>query len=727
MNRKNKPFTFQKQQDGLGIITFDLPGEPVNKLSSWIIADLKEILELIYNDAEVKAIVLISGKADNFIVGADLKELGNLTTEKEAKDLVLAGQKILNEIEVLKRPVVAAIHGPALGGGLEVALACHYRVCTNDPKTVLALPEVQLGLIPAAGGTQRLPRLIGLQKALDMLLTGKNIRPKQALKMGLVDDVVFPPDLLIAASKAARGLADKSLKISRPAETSVISLITDVRTFSNPEKLINWALESNIAGRQLVYEGAKKQVLKKTEGLYPAPFKIIRATQIGLDSGIKSGMKTEAEAFGMLAMGEVSKQLRNIFFATTNLKKKDWGIIRDVTPSQVEYAGIVGGGFMGAGIATVLAQKGIQARIKDLDEQRLGQAYRYIHRVLHKGVRKGFMSPAEYERKIGAVTVTTNNSGFRSAQCIIEAVFEDIELKHRVIREMEDIVPDNCIIASNTSSIPIAELAKVSKRPGNVIGMHFFSPVEKMPLLEVIVTEKTSPQTIATCVSLGRKLGKTVIVVRDGTGFYTSRILAPYAREAAFLLMDGARIETIDKAARLLGFPVGPLALLDEIGIDVVHKVGPIMHRAFGERFAPIPALDRFIEDKRLGRKNKRGFYNYSSREKIPDDSVYSLFPEIEQTKFSIQLIQDRLLYSFLNEAAFCLQDNILFDVEDGDIGAIFGLGFPPLSGGPFRKMDFLGISAVVARMNGLADSYGLRFQPADILLEMEKKNKTFY
>ncbi|MFC1851126.1 fatty acid oxidation complex subunit alpha FadJ [candidate division CSSED10-310 bacterium] len=724
---KKTPFTLEKGKDGVAILTFDLPDESVNKLSSWIMTDLQDKMKLIQEDSSLKGIVFISGKPDNFIVGADIDELSSFSSAKEAEELIDKAHNMLNDLEASKMPVVAAIHGPALGGGLEVALACHYRICSRHKKTSLGLPEVQLGLLPAAGGTQRLPRLIGLQAALDMILTGKNIRPKQALKMGLVDEVVFELDLLTAARTAVLKLAAGKLKPQRPAQKSAYQLATDFNTFFKPKKLIDFALESNPLGRHVVFDQASKMVLKKTAGLYPAPAKILETIKIGLENGMKEGLAAEKKAFAELVMSDVSYQLRNIFFATTSLKKETWNITDNVKPKKLNLIGILGGGFMGAGIATVLASKGYYSRIRDIDPVQIGKAYRYAHDFLYKGVKRKYMQKSEYERKIGSITASTDYTGFKKADLVIEAVFEDIDLKHKVIKETEAVVSKNCIFASNTSSIPITDLAKASKRPENFIGMHFFSPVEKMPLLEIIITKKTSPETTATCVELGRAMGKQVIVVNDGTGFYTSRILGPYAREAAFLLMDGVRMEVIDKAAKQLGFPVGPITLLDEVGIDVVYKVGPVMHKAFGERFAPVPAMERLINDKRYGRKNKRGFYNYQAKKKVPDESVYKLFPEIKLREYPKQKIQDRLLYSFMNEAAMCFEDKILFSVRDGDIGAIFGLGFPPLTGGPFRHMDTLKVENVVKKLEGLEKEFGLRFKPAQILIEMSQKGDTFY
>jgi 3-hydroxyacyl-CoA dehydrogenase / enoyl-CoA hydratase / 3-hydroxybutyryl-CoA epimerase len=721
-------FSLDKTPDGIAVVTFDLQGESVNKLSSSIGNELAGIMDEIERDKSLRAVILRSGKPDCFIVGADVFELDTLQTERQALELIERGHKMMDRLADFTLPVVAAIHGPALGGGLEVALACDWRVCSDDPATVLGTPEVKLGLLPAAGGTQRLPRLVGLQEALDILLTGKNVYPRKAKKIGLVDEVVFVADLMKAARKAAIALADGSLKPDRPAEHSLLEAFTSLDTYLNPKKLAGTLLESNPLGHNLIFDQAKKQVLRKSRGLYPAPIEIIECVRTGLKEGMKAGLEAERKAFARLVPGSVSKNLRSIFFATTALKKEKWV---DAKPEPVQVVGVLGGGLMGSGIASVLVDKGNWVRVKDVSSDMLKKTQKYAWDIFGEKVEKKAITRAEAEERMTRLTTATDYSGFRTADLVIEAVFEDLALKHRVIREAEAAMHEEAILASNTSSIPIGELAAASVRPEQFVGMHFFSPVEKMPLIEVIVTPKTADWVTATAVEVGKRMGKTVIVVRDGAGFYTSRVLGPYVREAAYLLMDGARIEEVDEAAMDLGFPVGPITLLDEVGIDVASKIIPILHKAFGERFAPMASMEKLIADKRYGKKNKRGFYLYEGRKrgapKQVDESVYALFPEVKQRSLPKAEMQQRLMMGFCNEAALCLEEGILYSPRDGDIGAIFGLGFPPQTGGPFRYMDALGIGEVVRQLEALQQRHGVRFQPARSLIDRVKSGKRYH
>ncbi len=710
-------------KDGIAVITFDMPDESVNKLNSSLMKELEEVLEEIEGNTNLKGVIFRSGKPNVFIVGADVFELDKITREQEALELLQDAHQLMNRLASSRIPVVAAIHGTCLGGGLEVALSCSYRICTDSPKTILGLPEVKLGLLPAAGGTQRLPRLVGLQAALDIMLTGRNVYPRSAKKMGLVDEVVYEHDLMLAARKAVRALASGKLKPDRPAQHGVLETFTSIGTYLDPKKLTGALLESNVLGQNVVFDQAKKMVLRKSRGLYPAPLELIECVRIGLRDGLDAGLQAERKAFARLVTGKVSKQLRNIFFATTELKKQSWG---DAKPEKAEMFGLLGGGLMGSGIATVLVDKGHWVRVKDVSYEALKKTQKYVYDVFSKKVGKA-LTRVDAEYRLDHLSVGTDYRGFENLDMVIEAVFEDLDLKHHIIRQCEERMREDAIFATNTSSIPISKLASVSQRPEQFIGMHFFSPVEKMPLLEVIVTEKTADWVTATAVDVGRRMGKFVIVVRDGTGFYTSRILGPYIREAANLMMDGAWIEEIDRAAKDLGYPVGPVTLLDEVGIDVAYKIGPVMYEAFGERFKPLQAMERLIADQRYGRKNKRGFYTYDGKKKRVDQSVYKLFPEVEQRSLPKAQIQQRLILGLCNEAAMCLEEGILFSPRDGDIGAIMGLGFPPLTGGPFRYMDSLGAAEIVRQLEGLVQKHGARFTPAKLLLDMAREGKLFY
>jgi 3-hydroxyacyl-CoA dehydrogenase/enoyl-CoA hydratase/3-hydroxybutyryl-CoA epimerase len=729
-------FTYQIE-DGVAVLTFDLPGESVNTLSPETGGAFAELLSRAEKDPAARAVIFISGKKDNFVAGAKIDFLQQIKTAAEATKVSREGQEGFDRLDAFPKPVVAAIHGACLGGGLEWALACDYRIATDSPKTTLGLPEVQLGLLPGAGGTQRLPALIGVQAALDLILTGKNVKPAKAKKLGLVDEVVPVPLLRQVAIQRARELAAGALKVERPhgqrlkavAAQSKKGLTGLIQSLANKELWSEVALEANPVGRKILFEQARKQLQKKTRGKYPAPEKALEAIRTGVESGRKAGLEAEARLFGELVVSDVSRRLVEIFFATTALKKENGTADASVKAREVKKIGVLGGGLMGGGIAYVAtALQGVPARVKDKDDAGVGRALKQVQSVLDERVKKRSLTWREASAKMAMVTAGTDYAGFKNVDIVIEAVFEDLKLKHRVIAETEAVTREDCIFASNTSSLPITELAKGSKRPEQVIGMHYFSPVHKMPLLEIITHKGTADWVTATCVEVGRKQGKTVIVVNDGVGFYTSRILSPYMNEAAFLLAEGADIAELDKALVDFGFPVGPITLLDEVGIDVAQKVGPIMEAAFGKRMAAPRTLERVIQDGRLGRKNKKGFYTYDGKKKEVDATVYALLPNgTERRKFERAEMAERCALQMVNEAIRCLGEGILRSPRDGDVGAIFGLGFPPFLGGPFRYADSLTPDGLLKRLEHYHDKFGERFTPAPLLVDMVKEGKTFF
>jgi 3-hydroxyacyl-CoA dehydrogenase/enoyl-CoA hydratase/3-hydroxybutyryl-CoA epimerase len=701
------PRAFHDQLDprGVLVLTLDVPGEKLNTISRSMLEELDGLLRSLESRTDVKAVVLRSGKPDSFVAGADIKDFRNVKSALEGEMLARGGQALLGRFAALKVPVVAAIHGACLGGGLETVLCCTYRIASDDPRTGLGVPEVLLGLIPGAGGTQRLPRLIGLAKGLDMILTGRTLRAARAHRAGLVDAVVPQPILLEVAMKTALELSEGSLKPKRRG-------IPLRETLSRP----------------LIFRKARASVLEKTGGHYPAPLKAIEAVKRGTATSLDEGLAIEARLFGELIVSDVSRALVSVFFATQDIKK-DAGYPEGTQAREVRKLGVLGGGLMGAGIAGLAAdQAGVSVRMKDTTLDALGRGLKSIHDVYDERQRRGSLSRLDLDRRLHRVSTTTDYTGFRRADLVIEAVFEDLELKRRVLREVEDASGDECVFASNTSALPICEIARDARRPELLLGMHFFSPVHKMPLLEIVVTPRTGAFTTATAVAFGRRLGKHVIVVRDGPGFYTTRTLAPYLNEAARMIEEGAAIDDVDQAMTKWGFPVGPATLLDEVGIDVGAKVAKTLHHAFGERMAPPPALEKVLDAGRLGRKSRRGFYRYGDKRKQVDRSVYELLPFGSERKLvDPRDVQERLVFAFLNEAVHCLQDGVLRSPRDGDVGAIFGLGFPPFLGGPFRYLDQLGARFAVSVLEKLRGSQGERFAPAPLLVDMAKANQSFH
>ncbi len=722
-------------EEGVAVLTFDLAGEPVNTLSPEVGDEFERQLQRAEKDSTVQAVVLVSAKKDSFIAGAKIDFLSTLKSAAEATAASRKGQEGFNRLEAFSKPVVAAIHGACLGAGLEWALACRYRLATDSSKTQLGLPEVQLGLLPGAGGTQRLPALIGAQAAIDLILGGKSLKAKKALKLGVVDELVPAPILLPIALKRAAELASGKLRPMRDRGLGFKSvgkgkgLGEILKGLSNRESWAELALEENPLGRKILFDQAKKRLLHKTGGHYPAPEKALTAIKVGLDEGRKAGLDAEAALFGDLVVSDTSKRLVEIFYATNALKKENGVADSGVKPREVRKVGVLGGGLMGAGIAYVTsASAGLPVRVKDRDDAAVGRALRHVHGLYEDRVTRRAITWREAEAKRALVSGSIDYSGFKRADVVIEAVFEDLALKHQVLRDVEKVTRPDCIFASNTSTLPITRIAEASAHPETVIGMHYFSPVNKMPLLEVITHKTTADWVVATCVDLGRKQGKTVIVVNDGAGFYTSRILAPYMNEAAFLLLEGADISELDKALNRFGFPVGPITLLDEVGIDVAAKAGKILHQAFGERMAAPEPMQKLVEDGRLGRKTKKGFYTYDSDKKQVDETVYALMPHgKDRKKLDRDEMAERCVLQFVNEAIRCLGEGVLRSPRDGDIGAVFGLGFPPFLGGPFRYADQQGLGKLVERLEHYRQKLGSRFEPAPELVARAREKRRFY
>ncbi len=700
---KHKPLTLNIDDEHIAWLVVDVPAESMNILRQESIEQLGELLtELERCVAELKGLIIYSGKADSFIAGADVHMIDACRTEAEAKELVESGHRVFNRLSRLPFTTVAAIHGVCLGGGLELSLACDYRICSNADSTRLGLPEVQLGLLPGAGGTQRLPRLIGLIPALDMLLTGNPVRALKARKTGLADAVV---PLSILPETARQYALQRKPKRRLPVKEYLLSR--------------NWV------GRRLVLDQAEKKAQQKARGNYPAIGKIISVVDFGLRHGLSKGLDNEILNFSELVITPESKALRALFFATTAMKKETGS---KASPKPVTAIGVLGGGLMGGGIAYVSAVRaGVSVRIKDITNDGVLNAMRYSHRLLTQACQRGRMTPQQQQRIMLQLSGGCDFTGFNRVDIVLEAVFEDLSLKQQMVTETEQHTGRETIFASNTSSLPIRKIAEKAARPENIIGVHYFSPVEKMSLAEVIPHDGTSAQTIATVVDFVRKQGKTPVVVKDRAGFYVNRILVPYIYEAIRILLEGVPMEVIDKALVNGGFPVGPVSLLDEVGMDIGAKMMPVLVSEYGLRFQGPDILETMLKDGRKGRKSGRGFYLYKGKKKVPDKSVYRLLKLSPQPGLNEREIVFRCLFPMLNEAVRCLDEGIIRSARDGDIGAIFGIGFPPFTGGPFRYMEQYGIAKLVTKMNDYANRYGNRFAPCAGLLSRMEGDRRFY
>ncbi|ELA9341354.1 fatty acid oxidation complex subunit alpha FadJ [Vibrio parahaemolyticus] len=701
---EQKAFSLNVDEQNIAWLAIDVPNEKMNTLQAAFADEMKEIFAQLKDSSGIKGMIIHSLKPDNFVAGADVRMLEACTTANEAQALAKQGQELFQQLSDLPYPVVAAIHGPCLGGGLELALACDYRVCTDSDKTRLGLPEVQLGLLPGSGGTQRLPRLIGLLPSLDLILTGKQLRAKKAKKLGVVDACV--PDTILL--DVAKQFIDKGKNKGKKKQ-------------STKEKLMS----GSGLGRKLVFEQAAKKTNQKTRGNYPATVAILEVIQHGLEKGFAQGQELEAKRFGELVMSSESKALRSIFFATTEMKKEHG---TDAQPAAVKKVGVLGGGLMGAGISHVTVAKAkVPVRIKDVSNDGVLNALNYNYKLFEKQRKRRILSKADLQAKMLQLSGGVDFTSYNHIDVVIEAVFEDLDLKQQMVADIEANAKSETIFATNTSSLPIHKIAEKAERPENIVGLHYFSPVEKMPLVEVIPHETTSDETISTVVALAKKQGKTPIVVKDKAGFYVNRILAPYMNEAAHILLANEPIKKLDGALLDFGFPVGPITLLDEVGVDIGAKIMPILVNELGERFKGPDVFDILLNDGRKGRKSGKGFYTYKGKKKEVDKSIYKLLKLTPESKLSDNDIALRCVLPMLNEAVRCLDDGIIRSPRDGDIGAIFGIGFPPFLGGPFRYMDQFGLKELVEKMNEFASKYGDRYAPCDGLLTRAGEGRTFY
>jgi 3-hydroxyacyl-CoA dehydrogenase/enoyl-CoA hydratase/3-hydroxybutyryl-CoA epimerase len=695
-------FTYTVDSAGIAVLTFDLPGEKVNKLTSSVMEELDGLLDRLSADERIKALVITSGKADTFIAGADIAEIRDIADAQRGEALARKGQSVMRKIEELPFPTVAAIHGACLGGGLELALACDHRVISNDPKTILGLPEVKIGIIPGFGGTQRLPRLVGLINSLDIILTGKNVHPKKAKRIGLADAATYRESLLTVARDTARHAMGRerfrSVRARRPL----------------PVRL----LESTSLTRGIIFRKASRTVLAETRGNYPAPLAALEAVRAGYDRSADAGYAREAELIGGLIATEVSKNLVHVFYLNEALKRD-----RPAAAFDGRRTAVVGAGIMGGGIAQLFAERGRSVRMKDISPAAVGAGYQAAAKIFSKREKRGVLDRLQARDGMDRISGTTDWTGFRAMDLVVEAVVENMAVKKQVLREFEAVAREDAVFASNTSSLSITELASAARHPGRVVGMHFFNPVEKMPLVEVIRGANTAPETVDAVVAVSRKLGKLPVVVNDGPGFLVNRILMPYLGEALRMLEEGGSIEAIDRALTRFGMPMGAFILLDEIGIDVAHKVSEILRQGLGERIGSSPLLASLYHDGHLGKKNGKGFYRYEDgRRTGPDPTVAGrTAASAGNARLASDEITERAVLLMVKEAALCLEEGIIDRPDLLDAALIFGIGFPPFRGGLLRYADALGAQAVVERLNALAERYGDRFTPPRSLFEMSR------
>ncbi|HEX7673848.1 MAG TPA: 3-hydroxyacyl-CoA dehydrogenase NAD-binding domain-containing protein [Bdellovibrio sp.] len=704
-------------QGDVAVVEFDLVGEKVNKFSTPVMMRFKEVLEDL-KKSSYKAVIFKSNKPKIFIAGADIEEIKSMTTKDQFDAAVKGGQDIMNMVEDLPMPTFAAVNGACMGGGCEFIMSCDYRIASEDSSTKIGLPEIQLGILPGFGGTQRMPRIIGLQAALDIILAGKAVNAKKALKIGLVDKVVHPNLLDDQAMKWAKEVIAAGGKKRR-------------KKFQ-PKGAVNVILEGIAKG--IVFKKAREGVMKATKGFYPAPLEALSVIEktYGM-SDREAGLRIEREGFCKLGVTDISKNLIHVFYLTEMVKKQNGVSGVNVKPKDVQAMGILGAGTMGGGIAYVAADKGIQVRMKDLNTDALGKGLKHASDLWMKLVKRKSIDKYQFQQKMDRVSVSTDYSGFKNLDVVVEAIVEDMGIKQKVIGECAGQMRSDAIIATNTSSLSVTEMSKGHPRPEYFAGMHFFNPVNKMPLVEVIRGEKTSDETIATIYELTKKMGKMPVVVKDGPGFLVNRLLLPYMAEAAFLLQEGMDIAVVDKAyVKEFGMPMGPFELMDEVGLDVCLKVLKIFKKAFGDRIELAPCMEALGNSGRLGKKNGKGFYTYTEDGKRGevDQTVYAALGLGGRTNpYDSKECIERGVFAMVNECSLALlEDHIVEIPQEVDLAMIMGTGFPPFRGGLLKYADSLGTQYIADQLATYAASRkAARLKPATPLTNLAKNNSKFY
>jgi len=701
------PFRLEARASGVAVLWFDDPARRVNLLDSAAVASLRRALDTIKRRADAsfpRALVLTSGKEGQFIAGADVAEFDRLEGPADAETKVKEAQLLFQEWDDLPFPTVAAINGPCLGGGTELALALRYRISSDSRDVIIGLPEVQLGILPGFGGTTRLPRLIGMIPALSLLLSGRTLDPRRARRMGLVDDV------LPATRFGERAVAwtEALLANTRPPRRAAPSPIHHV-------------MQSVPLFRAYALAQARKSVLRETKGHYPAPLEIIRVVNATWGKPIPEALKIERKAVSKLLFTPESINLRRLFMLRERAKR--------VPPAEgarpVAYAGVLGAGTMGGEIAYLLSMRDARVRLRDVKAEPILKSLAHARSLFQREVSRGRLTKSGMERALSRIEPTLDLEGFRRVQFVLEAVVEDLNIKQSLFRELEEQVAPTCVFATNTSSLSVGAMARGLTHPERVVGMHFFNPATRMPLVEVIRTEGTDPAALDTVVALTRRLKKTPVIVRDQPGFLVNRILMPYLAEAVGFVERGQSIPVIDKALLDFGMPMGPLELLDEIGMDVARKVAHVLSEAFGSRIPSLALIDRMVSEGALGKKAGIGFYRYDQGARRGVNPAIQALATSHEAVPAAE-IADRLVDAMVNEASLALDDRVVDESSDVDLAMILGTGFPPFRGGLLRHADAVGIGTIVERL-ARRQQAGAPYGPSGRLQRMALAGEKFH
>ncbi len=686
------------RDNGICVLTFDRPNSSANIFDRATLDELREQLDFIENNSQIKGVIFVSAKKSIFIAGLDLKSIGENSSANEVREIIELGQNLFNRIAALKIPTVAAIHGVAVGGGYEISLACDWRIASPDRATKIGLPETKIGLLPAWGGSTRLPRLIGLPKALDIILGGKTVASKLALKLGMIDDIVPAENLVAFAAK----------KIQQ----------------GKPQRKNHW-LTNNALVVSVISSRLRPQLFKKTRGHYPAVTKALEVVTKGISKSVFDSLVLERDAIVELVQQDACRNLLRIFFLQERAKKLS---VAKIETKPVTRAAVIGAGVMGAGIAQWLSAKNLPIILRDINAEQVAKGMSSIAKIYRDGVKRHTFSKNEARDGLDRIYPAPNEIPLRNVDLVIEAAVENLELKKKIFQRLDAMAGDETILATNTSALPISELAATTRKPERVLGIHFFNPVHRMQLVEIVAAKQTAPEILQRALKFTQQIGKLPVVVKDSPGFLVNRILMPYLIEAGNLFEAGATIENLDEVMLNFGMPMGPMRLIDEVGVDVSLHVAQTLAAHFGDRMKIPAVLGKMMEAKMLGVKNGHGFYLHEkSEEARPNPQVATLVQNQTAAGFSREELQERMVFLMVDEAARCLEEQIVAEPADVDFAMIMGTGFAPFRGGPLRYADSLGAEKIVGAMENLVDRGAEYFAPCNLLKQMASNGKKFY
>ena len=686
-----------KINQNIATLTFDLENEKINKLSFEILKEFDEKLNIIKDDSTIKALVIDSAKKNIFIAGADIKEIEKLKDEKEVYEALIQVHRIFNKLENFKIPTIAYINGACMGGGLELALACKYRVLSTNEKTKLAFPEIKLGIFPGFAGTIRAPKLIGLVNSLDLILTGKTIDAKKAYRINLAD-VIFDD-------------SQKEFMLDDFIKKAIYGTTKNRRKFN----ILDYS-----PFNEIVFAKALKGLKAKVNKDYKAPYKALEVIKRTLNKELEDSIKIEAKEFSKLAVSKESKNMIKLFFLFEKLNKN-----YEKTSNPISNAIILGNGVMGKGIIWLFSKYLKDVRIKIRDISQANGIINDVSKIYDYLIKSRRMTKNQVDFKLNKISYTDKFKGFKNFDFIIEAIIEDEKTKKETYTQLEKVINDNTIIATNTSSISIEKLGSEIKNKENFLGVHFFNPVNLMPLVEVIPTSYTSKETVNKVFELLISCGKTPVLVGDCAGFIVNRILLPYMNEAAFILEEGSTIENIDKVIKDFGMPMGPFTLADTVGVDIGYKVASILNESYGNRMPIAMIIEKMYKAKLLGAKTKAGFYEYKGKDKYTNSLVTSMLENNNKIIEDEQIVQ-RCIYIMINEASRCLEENIVTDASIIDFAMITGTGFPPHKGGLLNYANEIGLENILKSLREFEKNHGIRFTPSNLLIKLVESNKNF-